>query len=99
MTLYEYCGIIADWLMKHSDAITVLDFFEDGMNCPTEYTLSDVLAADDVRIYDILSERILKLGMKGELNAPIARLYLSKRFESEASVPTDSLNEISFKFG
>lgn len=99
MTLKEYCGIIAKWLMKNKDALTVLDFYEDVMNEPFEYSLTDVLGVDDDDIYNILSERILKLGMKGELNAPIARLYLSKRFETETSVPADTLNEISFKFG
>lgn len=96
MTLDEYCGVIADWLMANPKALTVLEYFENNEEL---FPLSEVLAANDSRIYDVLSERILQLGLQNKVNASIAKLYLSKRFESENTIKTDSVSEIKFKFG
>lgn len=95
MTLDDYCGVIADWLMANPNALTVLEYFENNEEL---FTLSEVLAANDSRIYDVLSERILKLGLQNSVNASIAKLYLSKRFESENTINTP-VSEIKFKFG
>lgn len=94
----QYCVRIADWLMDNEEALTVMDFYADPTNEPFTYSLSEVLAFNSPEIYNVLSERILSLGLQGRVNSQLAKLYLAKRFEPNEAV-VDDIEEIRFKFG
>lgn len=95
----QYCMRIADWLLDNDEALTVMDFYADPTNEPFTYSLSEVLAFDAPEIYNVLSERILSLGLQGRVNSQLAKLYLAKRFEQTDTVQADDITEIRFKFG
>lgn len=94
----QYCVRIADWLMDNEEALTVMDFYADPTNKPFTYSLSEVLAFNSPEIYNVLSERILSLGLQGRVNSQLAKLYLAKRFEPTEHIVED-IEEIRFKFG
>ena len=94
----QYCMRIADWLLDNEEALTVMDFYADPTNEPFTYSLREVLAFDSPEIYNVLSERILSLGLQGRVNSQLAKLYLAKRFEPNEAV-VDDIEEIRFKFG
>lgn len=101
-TLEEYCTYIYEWLLQNTNAISVLDFFEDMSNRPFRYTLADVLAVNDRNIYNLLEQRIAKEGLRGKFKAGMAIAVLNQKYNwdnaAEVNATADN-GEIKFKFG
>lgn len=103
VSLDEWCLIIAEWLINHDHAITVLDFYSSSERekyMPFEYRLEEVLDHNHPAIYAVLSERILRRALVGTGNERISKLFLNKRkFEEPAESVVISNGEMTFKFG
>ena len=104
LTLDEWCLLIAEWLMLHPNALTVLDFYASSDRddyVPFEYRLEEVIERNHPAIYAVLSERILDKALRNGVNERIAKVFLGKRNfdEMRDKAVIVGNGEMTFKFG
>lgn len=104
LSIDEWCLLIAEWLMLHPNAFTVLDFYSSGdreQYTPFEYRLEEVLENNHPAIYAVLSERILDKALRNGVNERIAKVFLGKRNFDELKDKAVIVGngEMTFKFG
>lgn len=99
LSIEEYCQLIAQWLLEHTESLTVLDYYSTKTNQPFEYRLEEVLEANSPAIYAVLSERILDRALRGGLNPTVSKILVGKKVNPDGTAFEIDNGEFSFKFG